>query len=215
MGRKERRLREQQELRQSMLEAARAIAVAEGWSNVTMRKIADRVEYSHAAIYDYFESKDDLLQELIREGFHLLEAELRAARAQAHDPVEALRLVGRGYLAFAWHYPELYCLMYGLDGVAFSLSWHEQGGALIDNVVAEAIKDVLESCHWSINHLTERRFLLWSTAHGLVALTMANRIGGGQELAVQLLDQALTDMMLAWEHDTTSPFPASSKEAGQ
>ena len=56
MGRKERRLRDQQELKQSMLEAARAIALAEGWSNVTMRKIADRIEYSHAAIYDYFEN---------------------------------------------------------------------------------------------------------------------------------------------------------------
>src|SRR5947209_1061466 len=98
MGRKERRLREQQELKQSMLEAARAIAVAEGWSNVTMRKIADRIEYSHAAIYDYFESKDDLLQELIREGFHLMEAEMRAAKGQAQDPVEALRRAGRGYL---------------------------------------------------------------------------------------------------------------------
>src|SRR5215472_4120122 len=196
MGRKERRLRDQQELKQSMLEAARTIAVAEGWSNVTMRKIADRIEYSHAAIYDYFESKDDLLQELIREGFHLLEAEMRAARARAHDPIEALRLAGYGYLAFAWRYPELYRLMYGLDGVAFNLSGHEEGGALIDNVVAEAIKDVLESRHWSTRNLRERRFLLWSTAHGLVALTMSNRLGYGQEQVAQLLDRAFTDAML-------------------
>src|ERR1700730_1140520 len=97
MGRKERRLRDQQELKQSMMEAARAIALAEGWSNVTMRKIADRIEYSHAAIYDYFENKDVLLLELVHEGFRLLEAELQAARAQAHDPVEAMRLIGRSY----------------------------------------------------------------------------------------------------------------------
>jgi AcrR family transcriptional regulator len=203
MGRKERRLREQQELKQSMLEAARAIAVAEGWSNVTMRKIADRIEYSHAAIYDYFDSKDDLLQELIREGFHLLEAEMRAAKGQAQEPVEALRCVGRGYLAFAWRYPEMYRLMYGLDGVAFGLSGHEEGGALIDNVVAEAVNDVLESRHWSIRNPRERRYLLWSTAHGLVALTMSNRLGYSQEQVAQLLDQVFDDMMLAWEHDTT------------
>jgi AcrR family transcriptional regulator len=72
MSRKERRLRDQQELKQSILEAARAIALAEGWSNVTMRKIAERIEYSHAAIYDYFENKDVLLLELVHEGFRLL-----------------------------------------------------------------------------------------------------------------------------------------------
>lgn len=60
MGRKERRLREQQELKQSILDAAREIALAEGWRNVTMRKIAERIEYSHPAIYDYFENKDVL-----------------------------------------------------------------------------------------------------------------------------------------------------------
>lgn len=186
-----------------MLAAAREIALAEGWSNVTMRKIADRVEYSHAAIYDYFASKDDLLQALIHQGFHMLSAEMRAALTQGSDPVATLRLVGSRYFAFAWRYPELYRLMYGLDGVAFSLSGHQEGGALIDDVVAEAINNVLQARHWSSSYLSERRWLLWSTAHGLVALALAERIGDGQQLVDQLFDRALTDMMLAWEHDTT------------
>jgi AcrR family transcriptional regulator len=206
MGRKERRLREQQELKHSILDAAREIALAEGWRNVTMRKIADRIEYSHPAIYDYFENKDVLLLELVHEGFRLLEAALHAAREQAHDPVEALRRVSHGYLAFAWRSPELYRLMYGLDGVTFSISEPEKEGLQIDKVVAETVKEVFESHHWSTDDLPDQVYLLWSTAHGLVALTMANRIGG-QAQAMHLLDRAVADMLLAREHDSGAPRP--------
>ena len=161
MGRKERRLRDQQELKQSVLEAARAIALAEGWSNVTMREIAERIEYSHAAIYDYFASKDVLLLELVHEGFRLLGADLELARTQAHDPEEAIRLIAHGYLGFAWRYPELYRLMYGLDGVTFSISEPEKEGLQIENVMALTVKEVLDSCGLSTEYLADRVNILF------------------------------------------------------
>jgi AcrR family transcriptional regulator len=202
MTRKERRHREQQELKQSILTAAREIALAEGWSNVTMRKIADRIEYSHPAIYDYFANKDELLLELVHEGFALLESELLVARAQTQDQVVAMQLVGRSYLNFAWHHPELYRLMYGLDGVTFTISEPAKEGQQIDMVASETVFSALASQGWSTNHLEAKVYILWSTAHGLVALTLADRIPGGQPQAMQLLDRALHDMLLAWEHDT-------------
>jgi AcrR family transcriptional regulator len=201
IGRKGRRSREQQELRQSILTAAREIALTEGWRNVTMRKIAEHIEYSHAAIYDYFENKDVLFQELVHEGFRLLHTELQATQTQTHDSIEALQHIGRGYLTFAWRYPELYRVMYGLDGVNFTHQ-ADEGGQLIDNVASEAIKTVLVSHNWSTNHLAEKVYILWSTAHGLVALTMANQMQGGQSQAIFLLDRALHDALLAWEHDS-------------
>lgn len=201
MGRKERRVRERQELKQSILDAAREIALAEGWSNVTMRKIADKIEYSHPAIYDYFENKEVLLLALVREGFRLLQIELETARAKVADPVEALRLIGQGYLTFAWRYPELYRVMYGLDGVTFSTPESEEGGQQIDDVVALAVKRVHESNGWSTTHLAERVNILWSTAHGLVTLTMAERIEGGLQQAMQLLDYAIQEALMAWKHD--------------
>jgi AcrR family transcriptional regulator len=208
MGRKERRLRDQQELKQSILEAARAIALTEGWSNVTMRKIADRIEYSHAAIYDYFESKDVLLLELVHEGFSLLEADMRQARAQAHDPEEAMRLIAHGYLGFAWRYPELYRLMYGLDGVTFRVSEPEKEGLQIEDVVARTVKDVLDSHGWSTEHLADKVNILWGTAHGLVTLTLTNRIPGGQEQTTLLVKRAIQDTLLAWEREARpAPLP--------
>jgi len=192
-----------------MLEAARAIALAEGWSNVTMRKIADRIEYSHAAIYDYFENKDVLLLELVHEGFRLLEADLKLAQAQAHDPEEGMRLIAHGYLGFAWRYPELYRLMYGLDGVTFSISEPEKEGLQIEDVVALALKDVLDSHGWSTEHLADQVNILWGTGHGLVTLTLADRIRGGQVQATQLFERAIQDMLLAWGHEAATARPAS------
>lgn len=209
MGRKERRLRDQHELKQRMLEAARTIALADGWSNVTMRKIADRIEYSHAAIYDYFENKEVLLLELVHEGFRLLEADMRQASAHARDPEDALRLIGYGYLAFAWRYPELYRLMYGLDGVTFSVSEPEKEGVQIEEVATRTVKDVLDSHGWSTAHLADQVTILWATAHGLVTLTLAGSIRGGQAQATQLFERAVQDMVLAWEQEARTTHQAS------
>jgi hypothetical protein len=130
---------------------------------------------------------------------------------QVHDPVEALRLIGRGYLTFAWRYPELYRVMYGLDGATFTPETYE-GGQQIDDVVSEAVRQALEFRGWPVNHLAEKVNILWSTAHGLVTLTMADRIAGGQAQALHLLDWAIQESLLAWEHEANAPFSETSSE---
>ena len=66
MGIKERRERQRREVRGGILDAARGIAVAEGWRSVTIRKIAERIEYSPPVIYEHFDSKDELVAEYLR-----------------------------------------------------------------------------------------------------------------------------------------------------
>ena len=78
MGIKERQDRERQAVRQSILDAARDLFVAEGYRNVSIRKIAERIEYSPAAIYSYFPSKDDIFFALAEEGFRRLDNKVRA-----------------------------------------------------------------------------------------------------------------------------------------
>src|ERR687890_1276210 len=72
MGIKERQERDREAVRRSILDAARELFVAEGFQNVSIRKIAERIEYSPAAIYGYFPSKDDIFFALADEGFQLL-----------------------------------------------------------------------------------------------------------------------------------------------
>jgi len=69
MGVQERRAREKKELRQEILDAARDLFVREGFENVSMRKIAEKIEYSPTTIYLYFQDKADLLDCICEETF--------------------------------------------------------------------------------------------------------------------------------------------------
>src|SRR4029077_14720159 len=99
MGIKERQERDRETVQRAILDAARELFVTEGYSNVSMRKIADRVEYSPAALYSYFPSKDDIFFALAEEGFRLLHQ--GAARDMAAlGPLPALDRIRERF----WHF---------------------------------------------------------------------------------------------------------------
>ena len=82
MGVKERQSRQKEAVGRAILDAARELFVAQGYQNVSIRKIAEKIEYSPAAIYSYFPSKDDIFFALAEEGFRLLFSRSRAAISQ-------------------------------------------------------------------------------------------------------------------------------------
>ena len=82
MGVKERQERERASTARAILDAARELFVAEGYPNVSIRKIAEKIEYSPAAIYSYFPSKDDIFLALAEEGSNR-EAEAAYGKALA------------------------------------------------------------------------------------------------------------------------------------
>ena len=77
MGITERREREREEVRRKILDAARDLFATEGYENVTMRKIAEAIEYSPTAIYGHFEDKDDLVQAHLPRGLRASARRLR------------------------------------------------------------------------------------------------------------------------------------------
>ena len=90
MGVKERQERDREQLRGRILDAARELFVAEGYRNVSIRKIAEKVEYSPAALYSYFPAKDDIFFALAEEGFRLL-----YGKAEDLDALDALPALDR------------------------------------------------------------------------------------------------------------------------
>lgn len=111
MGTKERRDREREEIRTRILDTARELFVSEGYEAVTMRKIADRIEYSPTAIYFHFKDKEALLKEICQLDFYSLARELSTIPAGL-DPIEKLRAIGLGYIRFGLEYPNHYRLMF-------------------------------------------------------------------------------------------------------
>ena len=111
MGTLERRERERQELRTRILDAARELFVEEGYESVTMRKIADRIEYSPTAIYFHFRDKQALLRELVDVDFGSLASEFQKI-ARIADPIDRLRQIGRAYVGFGLTHRNHYRLMF-------------------------------------------------------------------------------------------------------
>ena len=167
-----------------------------------MRKIADRVGYRTPVVYEYFESKDDLILELLRRGFAELREAMRAARVGTPDPEEALYDMTRAYLRFAWGSPDLYQVMYGLGGVSFVASEAgEEGGRRIGDEAGLAVEGVMRGYGKNATDVSERVFGLWSTAHGLAALVLAGLMPGGEEQAERLGERAVRDALLAWRSE--------------
>jgi AcrR family transcriptional regulator len=111
MGISERRERERLKLRTRILDTARTLFVRDGYEAVTMRKIADRIEYSATALYSHFENKEALIRELCALDFAAF-SQIFLKIGQIADPVERLREAGNAYVTFALKHPEQYRLMF-------------------------------------------------------------------------------------------------------
>ena len=109
----DRKLREKQEMRSNILEAAKDLFAEDGFQNVSIRKIADKIEYSPATIYLYFKDKDAILFDLHNEGFRKLFKRQRD-NAKVKDPVKRLDALLKTYLESALDDPEYYDLMFML-----------------------------------------------------------------------------------------------------
>ena len=115
MGIKERHVRDRETVRRAILDAARELFVAEGFNNVSIRKIAERIEYSPAAIYGYFPSKDDIFFALAEEGFRLLcdrGAGPRAARADQPPSLDHVRGIFSRLYEFSRDHPQYFALIF-------------------------------------------------------------------------------------------------------
>jgi AcrR family transcriptional regulator len=115
MGIKERHERDREAVSRAILDAARELFVKEGYQNVSIRKIAERIEYSPAAIYSYFPSKDDIFFALAEEGFRLLGDPAQApqhAELRQLEPLDRLRSLFWRLYVFSCEYPQYFALMF-------------------------------------------------------------------------------------------------------
>ena len=110
MGIKERQERDREAVQRAILDAARELFVSEGYARVSIRKIAERIEYSPAAIYGYFPSKDDIFFALAEEGFQLLGAP--PERSGERDPLQDLRHAFLRLYEFSKQHPQYFALMF-------------------------------------------------------------------------------------------------------
>jgi AcrR family transcriptional regulator len=114
MGTTERRAREKEELRRRIVDAASRLFVEQGHQNVSMRKIAEEIEYSPATLYLYFPDKNSILGAICHETFEKLDEALDAIPLLGKPPLESMRLSLRQYIDFGLAHPDHYLVTFGI-----------------------------------------------------------------------------------------------------
>src|SRR6185295_7886718 len=111
MGTSERRLSEKQKVREAILGTAWYMVKEEGWQSLSIRKIADAIEYSVPVIYDHFENKEAILSEFAGTGFRLLTKKIQRAYEKNDVPVDQLKEMAEAYWNFSIRNKAYYQLM--------------------------------------------------------------------------------------------------------
>ncbi len=203
MGIKERQERDREAVQRSILDAARELFVAEGFQNVSIRKIAERIEYSPAAIYGYFPSKDDIFFALAEEGFRLL----GDPQAVGHDPllqdapsIERVRALFWRLYEFSRDQPQYFALMF-VDRSVPRISREYERFAFARERKQHIVEE-LQACidagelPKTLNASVAMRALMLGVL-GVAVLRLSDRLGPGEDpdlLAADVLNLTLAGL---------------------
>ncbi len=170
MGIAERKEREKEDVRRKILEAAHDLFETRGYENVTMRAVADAIEYSPTTIYHHFANKDALVEALCFEDFTRLSAAMNE-RPLPENPVDRIRALGRGYAAFAVSNPNHYRFMFMTVG-DWKTHANEEGSPPAQSyaVLRTAVVDAMDQGLFRREDVDLVAQVLWSGLHGVVSL---------------------------------------------
>jgi AcrR family transcriptional regulator len=179
MGVKERREREKSETRDKILDAARELFVTEGYEGVSMRKVAEKIEYSPTAIYVHFADKNELFRELCHQDYARL-AEVFTSSVISTDPLERLRQIGGIYIDFGTRNPNHYKFMFMTPHPAHQLDEVDR------EMKGNPEMDAYAFLKWAVQQAIEAGCFreeiqdaelisqtLWASVHGVISLSIA------------------------------------------
>jgi len=179
MGVKERRAREKSETRDKILDAARELFVTKGYEGVSMRRVAEKIEYSPTAIYVHFSDKQQLFHELCQQDYARL-AEVFQSSPMSSDPIERLKQIGNTYTEFGVRYPNHYKFMFMTPHPPQEPD--EEDREIMGNPEVDAYAFLKWAVQQAIDAGSFRQELqdaelisqtLWASVHGVIALHIA------------------------------------------
>ncbi|MEJ5962625.1 TetR/AcrR family transcriptional regulator [Pedobacter immunditicola] len=190
MGSKERIARLKEETKSNILNAALDIVKEEGWQSLSMRKIAEKIEYTAPIIYEYFANKDGILLELTRQGYVILGKEVRKVMKDETTAAERLEAMWIAYWDFAFEHQELYQLMYGVDMNCCEVKKSLQEAEALTNLFFDAIRDVMDDDNPADDLVCRKFYTFWSIIHGLISINIVNK-GRGDQMNQLILHDAI------------------------
>lgn len=205
MGIAERKERQKAELRQRILDASLQILEREGFDALTMRKVAEAIEYSPAAIYLYFDSREQIAQALGRRAFLQLSDYLRHAEPLP-DPAARLHGLAQAYVRFALENPASYRLVFmESESVTAAVFDHApqpdeaDGGRASFALLQTCCEELARSSAGGARDAQQLTVLLWTALHGIASLKITCSkflTAPAEELVRGAVDQVLDSLGL-------------------
>lgn len=181
MGIAERKQRQKAEVRASILEAAWNLVEQDGWQALSIRKIADAIEYSVPVIYDHFHNKEAILLEFTRKGFQLLNESLETSCKQHTHPEAKLAAIADAYWEFAFSRSEYYQLMYGLGMPSCETVRQIPELTRFTDLLRQTINELIQSGANPTADAWLKLHTFWSMLHGLISINMMGKEKGYSE----------------------------------
>lgn len=177
MGITERKEREREEMRKLILDGAQKLFLANGYDKVSIRNIADEIEYSPATIYLYYKDKNQLLYALHQRGFVKMVEEFQPLLLLT-DPFGKLVEMGRSYIRFAVENPELFDLMFIMMAPMDTLEEEEwMEGYQAFGLLMQVVQECMDAGIFRERNVQATAMMIWSGIHGYTALYLRKRLG--------------------------------------
>lgn len=197
MASKDRIQRLKDDTRCNILSASLDIVKEEGWPALSMRKIADKIEYTAPIIYEYFNNKDAILQELTKMGYVKLGKKMEEAQSKFNDPSEQLEAMWMAYWDFAFAEKELYQVMFGVEAnccVAHACPDVQRAS----NMLWDKIEELIPEDKRTEEYIDTKYYTLWSVVHGLISINMTRQLSatnGNEQAFKDMNQQVLKDTL--------------------
>ena len=172
MGITERKIRQKENVRCAILDAAWRMVETDGWQSLSIRKIAEAIEYSIPVIYDHFKNKEAIQYEFTRQGFSLLNACLQKEKERHPDPAGQLEAMAYAYWNFAFNHVAYYQLMYGLGMPTCETIRQTQELHAFSNLILTSIKALIAAGTHPKTDPMLKMHTFWSMMHGLISINM-------------------------------------------
>ena len=143
----------------------------EGYESVSIRKIAEKIEYAPGTIYLYFKDKAEILDRICEETFRKLQRRMEAIRDDKSAPLDKLRRGLRTYIQFGLEHPNHYVVTF-LQAKASgeSTKVFETIGLETFGCLRGGVQECIDAGELVCHDADEVAQTLWAGIHGLTSV---------------------------------------------
>jgi len=174
-------------LKQDLLGEALHVIRTSGAHSLSLRELARRLNVSHMAPYRHFRDKEDLLAQIIAEGFFILRQGFDRAATESKSLEDKFARMGRAYLEFCERHPDHARLMFG--GFVADFSQHPECLRSGESAYQALLNMVIEMQQAGMARSGDPvpiANLIWSTVHGFSMLWIERQFASAEMVHEEL-----------------------------